>query len=150
QRQRGQHQQPAVQSRERELGAVRERQPQCERHGLSDHRPAALRGAVTCRRTIMNQMMKRGLIALALAALPCTALADNTCNGYINIDYVGAPPVSNIGDVVRMKITFGTGNILGGTKLTINSFEVDLDCNANFPLVPPCTDEGAIIEYEGD
>ena len=98
----------------------------------------------------MNQKMKRGLIALALAALPSAALADNTCNGFVNIDYVGAPPVSNIGDVVRMKLTLGTGNILGGTKLTIDSVELDLDCNANFPLVPGCTDEGAIIEYEGD
>jgi hypothetical protein len=98
----------------------------------------------------MNPKMNRGLLALALAALPCAALADDTCNGFINIDYVGAPAVSNIGDVVRMKITLGTGSIQGGTKLTIDSFQLNLDCNANFPLVPPCTDEGAIIEYEGD
>jgi len=96
--------------------------------------------------------MKRLLAALglALAALPAAAQADDTCNGFINIDYVGNPAVNKVGDIVRMKITMGTGTIQGGTKLTIDSVQLSLDCDANFPLVPPCIDEGPIIEYEGD
>ena len=99
----------------------------------------------------MKKILQRGLLGLAAAAaFPSAALAVDTCNGFINIDYVGAPPVSNIGDTVDIKISFGTGSITGGTKLTITSFQHNLDCNSNFPLTPPCTDEGAIVEYEGD
>lgn len=98
-----------------------------------------------------KELLKRSLIGLALAAvLPTAALASDTCNGFVEINYVGAPPVSNIGDVLRMRISLGTGTILGGTKLTIDSFQLNLDCNSNFQLTPPCTDEGAIMEYEGD
>jgi hypothetical protein len=89
------------------------------------------------------------VLVLALAAvLPPAARAANTCNGFINIDYIGAPPVTPIGDTVRMRLSFGTGSILGGTKLTIESFQLNLDCNDNFPLTPPCTDEGAIVQFE--
>jgi hypothetical protein len=99
----------------------------------------------------MRRILARGIIGLALAAvLPSAALAAETCNGFINIDYVGAPPVTNIGDTVRMKVSFGTGTIQGGTKLTIESFQLNLDCNANFPLTPPCTDEGAIVQFENN
>ncbi len=99
----------------------------------------------------MTRLLGTGVLALALAAqLPTAALANDTCNGFINFDYVGAPPVTPIGDVVRVRATLGTGSIQGGTKLTINSMQFNLDCNANFPLSPPCTDEGAIVQYEGD
>jgi hypothetical protein len=99
----------------------------------------------------MNRLLGTGVSALALAAmLPVASLANDTCNGFVNIDYVGAPPVTNIGDLTRLKVTLGTGSIQGGTKLTITSLQLNMDCNANFPLTPPCTDEGPIIEYEGD
>lgn len=99
----------------------------------------------------MRKLLGMGVTALALAALlPAAALANDTCNGFINFDYVGAPPVTPIGDVVRVKATLGTGSIQGGTKLTITSMQFNLDCNANFPLSPPCTDEGSIVQYEGD
>jgi hypothetical protein len=75
-------------------------------------------------------------------------MADNTCNGFINIDYVGAPPVTPIGDTVDMQLTFGTGSIQNGTKMTIDSVQLNLDCNALFPLTPPCTDEGQIVGFE--
>ncbi len=93
----------------------------------------------------------RGLSAVALvAALPNAAGAADTCNGFINIDYVGAPPVTPIGDTVEIELRLGTGSIIGGTKLTIGSLQLNLDCNANFPLTPPCVDEGPLIQYEGD
>src|SRR5262245_61056504 len=99
----------------------------------------------------MKRLFGTGVSALALAALlPNAALANDTCNGFINFDYVGAPPVTPIGDVTRVRATLGTGSIQGGTKLTINSMQFNLDCNANSPLTPPCTDEGAIVQYEGD
>src|SRR5262249_22674681 len=97
----------------------------------------------------MRRILAGSVIGLALmASLPTAALAAQTCNGFITIDYVNAPPVTNIGDTVRVKVHFGTGDIQGGTKLTIQSFQFDLDCNANFPLTPPCTDEGAIVQFE--
>jgi hypothetical protein len=100
---------------------------------------------------ILIEALRRGLLAVGVAALiPSAALAVDTCNGFIDIDYVNAPKVNNIGDAVDVQIAFGTGSIMGGTKLTITSFQHDLDCNSNFPLTPPCTDEGAVIEYEGD
>ncbi len=99
----------------------------------------------------MKQALGRSLIGVALAAvLPAAALGNDTCNGLIEISYPGAPPVQNIGDVVRMRISLGTGSIQGGTKLTVRSFQVNLDCDASFPLTPPCTDEGALVEFEGN
>src|SRR5262249_29255153 len=66
----------------------------------------------------MKTILQRGLLGLAVAAaFPTAALADDTCNGFINIDYVNGLPVNNIGDTVDVKITFGTGSIQGGTKL---------------------------------
>ena len=35
------------------------------------------------------------------ALLPAAAMADNTCNGFIDVDYVGAPPVTPIGDMLH-------------------------------------------------
>jgi len=94
-------------------------------------------------------VLGRSLLAGVLGALlPSQAVADNTCNGFINVDYVGAPPVTQIGDTVDMKLSFGTGSIQNGTQMTVNSFQVNLDCNANFPLTPPCTDEGDIVGFE--
>jgi hypothetical protein len=63
---------------------------------------------------------------------------------------VGAPPVTAIGDTVDLEVRFGTGSIQGGTQLTLESFVLNLDCNAAFPLTPPCTDEGPLVQYEGD
>src|SRR5262249_32516829 len=94
----------------------------------------------------MEKLLKRALIGLAFTAVFSTAaLAVDTCNGFVHINYV-----SHVGDVVRMQVSLGTGSIQGGTKLTIESLQLFLDCNANFPLTPPCMDEGAVIEYEGD
>src|SRR5881296_4528006 len=91
------------------------------------------------------------LLAIAvIAAAPGVAHAVNTCNGLITIDYVAGPDFALPGDVVRVKLTLGTGSIQGGTKLNVNRLRFDLDCNSNFTLGIPCTDEGMIAEYEGD
>ena len=97
------------------------------------------------------RIVRLGLLALAVAAAaPGVARAVNTCNGLIMIDYVTGPNFVIPGDVVRVRLTLGTGSIQGGTKLTVNRVRFDLDCDSGFPLVTPCTDEGMIIEYEGD
>ncbi len=101
--------------------------------------------------TAMKGSVRDLAIGLALAAmLPPAVSANDTCNGFINIDYVGAPPVTNIGDIVRVRVSLGTGSIQGGTKLTVDSMRFFLDCNANFPLTPPCTDEGGLVQFEGN
>jgi hypothetical protein len=58
------------------------------------------------------------------------------CNGFINIDYQPSVAVSNIGDTRTVELRFGTGSIQQGTKLTITSFQFNLDCNSNDPLPP--------------
>jgi hypothetical protein len=98
----------------------------------------------------METRLRSGLIGLVLAALPGAAPAADTCNGFLEISYVGSPAEINIGDTVRMRLRVGTGTIENGTKLTTESLALNLDCDANFPLLPPCPDAGAIIEYEGD
>src|SRR5438445_9264011 len=85
-----------------------------------------------------------------VAGAPSIAVAARTCNGLLTIDYVGGPNFALPGDVVRVRLTLGTGSIDGGTELIVNRLRFDLDCDANFTLGIPCTNEGAIVEYEGD
>jgi hypothetical protein len=95
-----------------------------------------------------------GLLGLALflatIALPSAAGAVNTCNGLFTIDYVAGPAFALPGDTLRVRLTFGTASISGGTMLNLNRVRFDLDCNDNFALGVPCTDEGLQVEYEGD
>ena len=83
-------------------------------------------------------------------ALPTPAAAVNTCNGLFTIDYVAGPNFALPGDVLRVQLTLGTGSITNGTKLMLSRIRFDMDCNDNFALGVPCTDEGAEVEYEGD
>ena len=83
-------------------------------------------------------------------ALPRTAAAVNTCNGLFSIDYVSGPAFAIPGDILRVRLTIGTASIQGGTQMTVNRVRFDLDCNDNFALGVPCTDEGMQVEYEGD
>jgi hypothetical protein len=102
--------------------------------------------AEACRR-----MFLLGTLAVAIGAIvPSPARAANTCNGQLSIDYVAGPNFPLPGDVVRVRLTLGTASITGGTELAINRLRFDLDCNSNFALGLPCTDEGSIVEYEGD
>src|SRR5262249_28496556 len=59
---------------------------------------------------------------------PVTALSTSTTS----------PPwrYRNIGDTRTVELRFGTGSIQQGTKLTITSFQFNLDCNSNDPLPP--------------
>jgi hypothetical protein len=98
---------------------------------------------------VLSTLVGIGLFVASMA-LPRTAAATNTCNGQFAIDYVAGPAFAIPGDVLRVRLTIGTASIQGGTQMTINRVRFDLDCNDNFALGVPCTDEGAQVEYEGD
>jgi len=74
-----------------------------------------------------------GVVLGLLGGVPSIAAA-KTCNGLLTIDYVAGPNFPRPGDVVRVRLTLGTGSIQGGTKLTVNRLRFDLDCNSNFTL----------------
>ena len=93
-----------------------------------------------------------GLVLVALAiALPSPARAVNTCNSLFTIDYVPpGPQYAQTGDTLHVRLTLGAGSVQGGTAVTYHRVRFNLDCNSTFPLVLPCTDEGAIVQYQGD
>src|SRR5262245_2496215 len=97
-------------------------------------------------------MAKRTLVGLALLGVigGARAWADDTCNGLIDITYPGAPAVSQVGDVIDVKLSLGAGPIAGGTELQLTSIAMNLDCNPLDPLTPPCTDDGPVVSYLGD
>jgi len=78
------------------------------------------------------------------------ARAQNTCNGNVSFAYITAQPYQLPGDIVRVGLTLSTGTIQGGTNMTINRLRFQLDCDSNFALGIPCTDDGAVVEYQGD
>ena len=100
------------------------------------------------------KLFARTLSAAAVVGLvagaPSPGLAARTCNGLLTIDYVAGPNFAKPGDVVRVELTIGTGSIQNGSSstgtFTLNRLRFDLDCNADFTLGIPCTDEGAIVE----
>jgi hypothetical protein len=98
---------------------------------------------------VLSTLVGIGLFVASMA-LPRTAAATNTCNGQFAIDYVAGPAFAIPGDILRVRLTIGTSSIQGGTMLTLNRVRFDLDCNDNFALGVPCTDEGMQVEYEGD
>jgi hypothetical protein len=87
--------------------------------------------------------------ALVLAAAS-SVHAQSTCNAFISISYVSGPAFAVQGDIVRVRLTLGSGGIQNGTLVNINRVRFDLDCSADGPLGTGCTDDGAVIEYRGD
>ena len=115
------------------------------------HRKALVSDVVAVGPMARGRTWLIGSLAMAvIATAPGVARAASTCNGLFTIDYVAGPNFALLGDIERVRLTLGTGSIQGGTKLTVNRVRFDLDCDSGFPLVTPCTDEGMIIEYEGD
>jgi hypothetical protein len=92
------------------------------------------------------------MVALAaVLALPGGAHAQNSCNGFVSIAYgPSTPPFSDIGQVVTVRLTLGTGQIQGGSTMTVHNLRFELDCDSDFALGLNCTDDGAVIEYQGD
>lgn len=89
-------------------------------------------------------------LAFLLGALP--AAAQNSCNAAIQLSatYNAPPNVANTVDTIRLHLT--TGLIQGGTlnQITIPKVRFFLDCMAGSIISDNCTDDGAVIQYEGD
>jgi hypothetical protein len=90
------------------------------------------------------------LVVACTMLLPGRSWGQQTCNGIVTIDYVSGNNFSVPGDVLRVRLTLGTASITGGTALAVARLRFQLDCNSNFPIAIPCTDEGMFVEYEGD
>ena len=89
--------------------------------------------------------MKWLVLALGFLVFPPLASAQNTCDGTIVLDYVNPPgrPLQ-VGDVLHVQGSFGSGPIVGGTFIAFSKVQFDLDCDLHFPLMPPCTDAGPV------
>src|SRR2546422_8866429 len=96
-----------------------------------------------------------GLVSGATAVLALTAgLASKAqaidCNGFVNLTVTQGVTFEKVGDEATIKINLGSGTIGGGSHITLNRVRYELDCNNNFGLGVPCTDQGDIMSYEGD
>ena len=89
----------------------------------------------------------RGVIVFLLVLIPAQVQAQLTCEGNIRLSYP-AQSSNTQGSVVVVGIGLGAGEVLYGAQLTINQLFFDLDCAA--ASLPGCSDQGAIIGYEGD
>ena len=72
-----------------------------------------------------------------------------SCNAFVALN-VAPPGVVAVGGTKTMTITMSTDGIDTGTHVTINRVKYDLDCDANFALGIPCTDQGDVFSYVGD
>src|SRR5262245_44797343 len=94
--------------------------------------------------------MKKLLASMVLAlAIGPAAWAVDTCNGLLTIEFINPPPVVHVNDILTVRVTLGTGSILGGTSMTITKIFYDRNCAP--PLVPGCTplNQGA-IQFAGN
>ena len=108
---------------------------------------------------------------------PGSAVAQETCNGFLSIDYPQIPTFPNCGalgprctanqvtqecdccvipnDIVTMRVTLGAGEILGGSFLQVFNFLAGLDCQ-RFSVVPGVDPEcrtnpdGPRVEFIGN
>jgi hypothetical protein len=93
------------------------------------------------------------LLAVALfAAMPGWSLGDvgETCQIQLSLDYLAGKTEAVPGDLVRTRITLGTGAIQGGTTLTVEVLRYFLQCDADASRLLPCDQDGAIVAYGGD
>src|SRR5262245_15357657 len=107
--------------------------------------------AQLCR--VGRSLVTVGVLSLAVtalaAALATRADAQATCNTFIAIG-IAPPGVVPVGGTKTITLSVGADGILGGTQVTINRLKYDLDCDADFALGIPCTDQGAVFAYVGD
>src|SRR6266852_4161868 len=102
-----------------------------------------------------------GLVAVLTAGFaPRDAAAQlASCNGAPQISYVSGvnnpqpvPPGMTGDDIVRVRLDLVAGIIQPSPgTLTVHSINFDLDCvSGTTGNTSPCTDDGAVIQYQGD
>jgi hypothetical protein len=84
-----------------------------------------------------------------IAVLPPLAAAQLTCHTEVGITTSPGGSMA-IGDTRTVTLALGASGVRGGSRVTIKRVRYDLDCNANFPLRLPCTDQGDVFTYLGD
>jgi hypothetical protein len=89
-------------------------------------------------------------VAALGALLPTAAFGQASCNGLLTVSYVSGINFAVPGDIIRVRMQIGSGQIMPSGSIQLTALRFDLDCNDNFPLVLGCTDEGSFVEYEGD
>ncbi len=75
--------------------------------------------------------------------------AQNSCQGFLDLSYPANPSPNTVGSIDRIRLSFGSGVILGGTELTVGQVFVDLNCNAD-SRPGECTPAGNALSYLGD
>src|SRR6185295_14811853 len=87
------------------------------------------------------------MASFLLTAQPTVARAD-TCNAFLETTYRSGPNFALPGDVYRVSVTIGAGEIAGGKELSVNRVRFSLDCNSAFTVDFPCDDGGLLMQYE--
>jgi hypothetical protein len=100
-------------------------------------------------RAFATLIVVNATVAGLVAAMASQASAQSTCNTFINIG-VAPPGVVDVGGTKTITLDVGAGGIQGGTQVTINRLKYDLDCDGDFALGIPCTDQGDVFRYVGD
>jgi hypothetical protein len=89
-------------------------------------------------------------VATALSTGSVHAGTASTCAATLALDYVAGPRVAAPGDVVRVRLTFGTAAIQDGGVLAVRAVRFFLQCNADAARLVPCLDDGVAVAYGGD
>ena len=91
------------------------------------------------------------LLTALVASLASLASAQPmTCHALVGLGYTASQNFPKPGDILTVTLSLGSGSIFGGTTVDINRVRFELDCDADFPLGIPCTDDGRVVRYQGD
>lgn len=93
-----------------------------------------------------------GVFAVALLAAATPSVAQNSCNAEIELSATYNTQPNTPGTVDTIELHLSTGLIQGGTlnQLTIPKVRFFLDCKLGSILSSTCTDDGTVVQYEGD
>jgi hypothetical protein len=96
------------------------------------------------------------LVAITAGSASVVGAVQNTCSPALDFLYTAGanfpqpvPPGNPGDDQLTVQLTLGAHDIQNGTTLNVSDMRFDLDCSDALPS-PPCTDQGDIIEYQGD
>jgi hypothetical protein len=100
------------------------------------------------------QLLCSSLAVMAVVGLQTKAVHAQECNGLVNVqnNVNSGPNWTDIGDIRRVRIRVGTGDITGGSlnQMTVNRLKFNMDCNAGNLGISQCVSDSEIITYEGN